>query len=203
MGLEIDDIKVEQRVTYHQPDLLTDECKGYADVVTSNILIESDEPKEKLQQLKETATANYPSYEGYLNETEINGYLLINGEYFDEHHSVPGIPFPDAGNNGVIYSADENPITTTFNSSQDAKSGLFDDGIAFKMVEVAQKAGDEENPYKTKARVRYLVGGCLSWDMYCDDAELFCGESTMPTSLFYSWDRVMPDDSIGLCSYCN
>ena len=57
---------------------MTDKWSGYTDKVVSNILITSNEPSEKIKELKEMAIKGWSIGEGLANKTPIDVDILVN-----------------------------------------------------------------------------------------------------------------------------
>jgi len=186
MGIEIDDVTVEQSIGYRQPDLMTDHAFGFADTVTTSIIIQSSESEEKIEELKDIACASWEAGEGLANKTVINPYLLVNGKHFEDNYSVPETALHTAETDLVVKEADSNPAPEIIEAREDVKMSILGSmDLDFEMIAVATYAGTDENPYKSTARVRCNMGGYSAWDISCDDASLYGGVSSMPTSLHY------------------
>jgi uncharacterized OsmC-like protein len=79
LGIELDDVRIEQRITYLQTDIMTDNATGDTKTVETNIIIESDESEEVLKQLRDIALSSCFAGEAFKNPTPIESKLFING----------------------------------------------------------------------------------------------------------------------------
>jgi hypothetical protein len=64
MDLDVEDVKVESKMLFRWSDPMSDKRSGFMDKIVANILIKSDEPSEKIAELKEGAVKAWAVGEG-------------------------------------------------------------------------------------------------------------------------------------------
>lgn len=185
MDLVIDEIVVEQTISYIAEDLGQSDGVGFADVAKISILIESTEDESLIAAMTEAALASWEAGEGIANETSITSTLLVNGEHFTENYAVPGQAVSDIFTDLVISRSGSHPDPQTIDVAEDMKMSIFSDGMEFEMVSVVTSDNNPDNPYQSTARVRCTIPGYEARDITADDASLYGGVSTMPTSRHY------------------
>ena len=79
MDLEFTDYRIENQIDYRQEAIHTAEMVSYADTAHSYILIESDEPKERLESFYNKSLSLCFAGEGLKNATNMTTYCYLNG----------------------------------------------------------------------------------------------------------------------------
>ncbi|CUH88856.1 OsmC-like protein [Phaeobacter sp. CECT 5382] len=190
MDLSIDDMKVEVQVFYRYDVPGTRDWDGFTDKVIANILIVSDEPPEKLTELKEMALRGWVAGEGLANDTEIETALAVNGAHWEHKGAVPGnVPDPVSVDNGMTLSHKiPTPSPESFTLGKDLDMLIFQsapDVVEFSVVAIVTSAGDAEQPYLQKINVRALQQGYTGWELFADDSYGATRTDKAPTSLDY------------------
>jgi len=80
MDLDFSDYRVEQQIDYRQVNVNSAQMAGYADTAHSYVVIESDEPVERLETFYNKALALCFAGEGLKNATEMNTAVYLNGQ---------------------------------------------------------------------------------------------------------------------------
>ena len=82
--LEIKSIKIEQRVRFHSTynfaDTKPEDTFGYTEGLETNVVIDSDEPTEKLQQLVDLAQQACMALNSFLSRVPTETKVFVNGE---------------------------------------------------------------------------------------------------------------------------
>ncbi|MBI9058111.1 MAG: OsmC family protein [Labilibaculum sp.] len=189
MGLDVEDVKVETEFFFRWDNIMTDNWSGYTDKVVSNILIKSNEPAEKIKELKEMAVRAWSIGESLANKTPINKANIINGDDWDGKAAKAGqIPSPVSKDNGRTIS---NTTTALKLQTIDVKEDLsmdmnnFPKEMSFSEVGVAESAHDAKRPYFHKIRAKSLTSHYETWELYSDDSRGYKGINAAPTSREY------------------
>lgn len=80
MGLGYTDYRVEHQFNYRNENVGTSDMAGYMDTIQTYVIIESDEPMERLETFYSKALALCFAGEGLTQETEMNTTLYLNGK---------------------------------------------------------------------------------------------------------------------------
>jgi len=80
LGIELEDVRVEQRIKYSQDDLMTRNAMGRTESVETNILIKSDLPRGMLKELTNLSLQSCLTGEALKNKTDLATKLFVNGE---------------------------------------------------------------------------------------------------------------------------
>lgn len=75
----IDDYRVEQQIDYRQEDYMTTDMAGYADTITSRVIVNSKADEEDLNQFFVQSVRCCFAGEAFLNETEVESNIYLNG----------------------------------------------------------------------------------------------------------------------------
>ncbi len=190
MGLSVGDMRVEVEVFYRYDAPFTPDWAGFTDKVVANILIDSDEPAEKLARLKEMALRGWVAGEGVGNETKIDVALAVNGSHWDDRHAVSGaIPDPVSRDNGAMLSR-KTPLPTpeSLELGEDLSMEGFmgsSEVIEFSVVALVDSADDSDHPYLQRINARALQQGYTGWELLADDSYGDGRTDVAPTSLDY------------------
>lgn len=194
MGLAVDDMKVEVKVDFSWQAPFAPEWAGFTDLVTANIVIESNEAPVKLAELKRLALEGWIAGEGLANATPVDVSLAVNGTHWDTLSGAPGlIPDPVSVDNGLTLSQKTGtPELGTIDPGLDFGMGgpmaLGTDmpaSIEFSVVAVVDSANDSERPYLQRIQVRAMQDNYSGWELYADDSFATEGLSKAPSSLDY------------------
>lgn len=192
MGLSVDDMKVEVRVDFSWQDPFAPDWAGFTDLVTANIVIESDEAPEKLAELKEMALKGWIAREGLANATEVDVALAVNGSHWDELSGAPGlIPDPVSVDNGFTLSQKTGtPQLGTIDPGDDfgldgPMGANMPASIAFSVIALVDSADDAEHPYLQRINVRAMQDNYTGWELYADDSFDVEGLDKAPSSFDY------------------
>ncbi len=79
----IDDYRVEQQIDYRQEDYMTTDMSGYADTVISKVIVNSQADEEDLNQFFVQSVRCCFAGEAFLNETEVESNIYLNGNIVD------------------------------------------------------------------------------------------------------------------------
>ena len=191
MGLDVDDVKVETEFFFRWNDIMTDNWSGYTDKVVTNIVVKSNEPAEKIKELKEMAVRAWSIGESLANKTGIDAAFIINGDDWDGKAAQPGqIPSPVSTDNGRTISNTTAAIqmqTIDYNEPKDMEMDMKNPpkNMKFSEIGIAESANDTERPYLHKVRAKSLTANYETWELYADDSRGYEGINAAPTSREY------------------
>ena len=191
MGLEVEEVKVETEIFFRWTDIMTDNWSGYTDKAVSNIIVSSNEPAEKIKELKEMAIRAWSVGESLENKTAIDAAFVINGDDWDGNAAQPGqIPSPVSIDNGRTISNTTEALkmqTINYNEPKDMEMDMKNPPkeMRFSMIGIAESANDAQRPYLHKVRAKSLTPNYETWELYVDDSRGYEGAQAAPTSREY------------------
>lgn len=191
MDLDVEEVKVETEIFFRWDDVMTDNWSGYTDKAVSNILIVSDEPIEKIKELKAMAVKAWSVGESLANKTAIDAAFVINGDDWDGKAAQAGvIPSPVSVDGGRTISNTTESIkmqTIDYNEPENMEMDMNNPPkeMRFSEIGVAESANDAERPYLHKLRAKSLTPNYETWELYADDSRGYEGLSAAPTSREY------------------
>jgi uncharacterized OsmC-like protein len=194
LELSVDDMKVEVKVDFSWQAPFAPEWAGFTDLVTANIVIESNEPLERLAELRDLAVRGWIAGEGLANAKSVDLGLAVNGTHWELLSGTPGlIPDPVSVDNGFILSQKTGtPELETIDPGEDFGMGgpmalgtAMPASIAFSVVAVVKSADDGERPYLQRINVRAMQDNYTGWELFADDSFDTKGADKAPTSLDY------------------
>ena len=80
MDLDYSDFRVEQQIDYREESVNSSAMAGYADIVHSSVMIESDETEERLNQFFNKSLALCFAGEAFKGATDMYTHCYLNGE---------------------------------------------------------------------------------------------------------------------------
>lgn len=191
MGLDVKEVKVESEIFFRWSDTMTDKWSGYTDKVVSNILITSNEPAEKIKELKEMAINGWAIGEGLANKSTIDVGIQVNTDNWAGLQAHPGkVGTPISKDNGQIITnitPDLNNVLETIKVKDDLSIDMhnFPSSMAFSEIAIAESANDKTRPYMHKIRAKSLTENYATWELYTDDSRGYKGIDKAPTSRDY------------------
>ena len=194
MGLAVDDMKVEVKVDFSWKAPFAPDWAGFTDLVTANIIVESNESPERLAELKQMALEGWIAGAGLANATPVDVALAVNGTHWDALAGAPGlIPDPVSIDNGLTLSQTTGtPQLDTIDPGEDfgmggpmALGSAMPDSIAFSVVATVDSADDSDRPYLHRINVRAMQDNYVGWELYADDSFGTEGLAKAPSSLDY------------------
>lgn len=191
MDLNVESVKVETEIFFRWTDIMADNWSGYTDKAVTNIIVVSNEPAEKIKELKEMAVKAWSIGEALANKTEIDAAFVINGDDWDGKSAQPGqIPSPISTDNGRTISNTTTSIkmeTIDYNEPKDMKMDMKNPPkvMTFSEIGIAESAQDANRPYLHKLRAKSLTPNYEIWELYADDSRKYKGIGAAPTSREY------------------
>lgn len=194
MGLAVDDMKVEVKVDFSWKAPFAPDWAGFTDLVTANIIVESNESPERLAELKQMALEGWIAGAGLANATPVDVALAVNGTHWDTLAGAPGlIPDPVSIDNGLTLSQTTGtPQLDTIDPGEDfgmggpmALGSAMPNSIAFSVVATVDSADDSDRPYLHRINVRAMQDNYVGWELYADDSFGTEGLAKAPSSLDY------------------
>lgn len=189
LNLDVEDVKVESKIFFRWSDTMSAKWSGYTDKVVSNILIKSDEPVEKIKELKEMAIKAWAVGEGLANKTTIDAKILVNADNWAGLKPSAGhVPSPVSMDNGFkITDTTADLKFQTMKIEEDAKVDMhnFPSTLKFPEIVIAESANDKNRPYLHKIRAKSLTQNYATWELYTDDSRGYAGVDKAPTSRDY------------------
>lgn len=191
-GVELDYVSVEVHNTFHWDEMLTAEGKGYLDVTTTDIIIESDESEEVIEEIKAMALSAWTVGEALANETSVVPELVVNGDVWSEFRAEPGIAnsvdsFVGDYQTSLITDEIILPTYTELIPQEDQAMGIdLEESItnlSFEIYAITESANDSERPYLKNVIISAPT--FETWQVLSDE---FMGEGDQPvapTSLEY------------------
>jgi len=157
--------------------------------VVTNIVVKSNEPAEKIKELKEMAVRAWSIGESLANKTAIDAANIINGDNWDGKAAQPGqIPSPVSTDNGrTITNTTDALKLQTIKVTEDLHMDMndFPKEMSFSEVGIAESAHDVERPYLHRLRAKSLTANYETWELYADDSRGYEGINAAPTSREY------------------
>jgi uncharacterized OsmC-like protein len=187
MNLNIDDIKVESKVTFQWKDGGTSKWSGYTNKVIANIIIDSKESAEKIADLKTTAFQSWAIGYGLVNKIKVQSDVAVNAPHWDGHGAHDGaVSGPVSVDNGLTLSDKGSALQPlTFELGKDVSMDAIVNSDEFAVVAIAESAHDPERPFMNKIKVRAIQKNYVTWDIYADDSRGYKGIDKAPTSRDY------------------
>ena len=187
MDLDVEDVKVETEIFFRWSDIMTDKWSGYTDKVVTNIVVKSNEPAEKIKEMKEMAVRAWSIGESLANTTPIDKDFIINGDDWDGKAAQAGqISSPVSKDNGrTISNTTARLNLETIKVKEDLDMNSFPKEMSFSEVGIAESAQDAERPYLHKLRAKSLTAHYETWELYSDDSRGYEGINAAPTSREY------------------
>lgn len=189
MGLKVEDVKVETEFFFRWSDIMTDKWSGFTDKVVTNIIVKSNEPVEKIKELKEMSVRAWSIGESLANLTPIDKANIINSNDWDGRTPQAGkIPSPVSKDNGRKISDTTAPLdleTIEVKPDLDLDMNSFPKEMRFSEVGIAESANDAERPYLHKIRAKSLTANYETWELYSDDSRGYEGKLAAPSSREY------------------
>ncbi|MBD0777474.1 OsmC family protein [Maribacter sp. ANRC-HE7] len=189
MGLDVEDVKVETEFFFRWSDIMTDNWSGYTDKVVTNIVVKSNEPAEKIKELKEMSIRAWSIGESLANKTAIDAENVINGDDWDGKAAQAGqVPSPVSIDNGrTITNTTPALQLQTIKVTEDLDMDMndFPKEMRFSEVGIAESAHDAKRPYLHRLRAKSLTAHYETWELFSDDSRGYEGIDTAPTSREY------------------
>jgi len=188
LDLKIDDAKVETKIFFRWSDPFTPTWAGYTDKVIANILIESSESPEKIDELKQMALKAWAIGESLANKTKIDSATVINGNHWVGQEARPGrVGTPisiDHGFKLTDITPDLNLQTVDIEEDLALQMNNLPQSFKFTEIGIAESAHDAQRPYLHKIRAKSLTENYATWELYADDSRGVEGIDKAPSS----WD---------------
>ena len=189
LGLDVKNVKVESKIFFRWSDTMTDKWSGYTDKVVSNILITSNEPSEKIKELKEMAIKGWSIGEGLANKTPIDVDILVNTDTWAGLKAQEGkIGSAISKDNGQIITNTTSDLKLeTLEVEKDTSINMnnFPSEVEFSEIAIVESANDSTRPYMHKIRAKSLTQNYATWELYSDDSRGYEGLNKAPTSNDY------------------
>lgn len=187
MDLNVSDAKVEAMVYFRYTDLMNDKWTGYTDKLVANIIIESDEPAEKIAEVKKLAVQSWAVGECIANPTPVYTKYIYNSEIWDVEPATPGkTKGPDSYDNDLKLTSKENKLEPlTLELAPDVSMDKLPDPFEFQVVGLAESAHDAQRPFMHKIQIKALQENYATWHVYADDSHGYEGIDKAPTSRDY------------------
>ncbi len=191
LNVELDKVKVEVLNKFHWENMMSEQGAGFLGETHTNIIIDSDESEETINNLKEIVLNAWTAGEGLSNATTIKPLLVVNGEHWENYRAVPGTTltheaYVDGLKIGHIISAPkksdyiEQINEEDRNMSMDAMSNL-----KFEILAISESAENPDHPYLKKVTVSFNTSRSETWELYSDELYGNEGVPIAPTSLEY------------------
>ncbi len=187
MELDVASAKVEAKVFYRFNDPFTPSWTGYTDRVIANILIESDEPTEKIAEMKRIAVQAWAIGACMMNPTPVDAQFAFNTKVWETETAHPGkVASSDSYDNGMkITSKGNKPEPESFKLGADISMEKFTNPFLFEVVSISESAHDTQRPYLHKIKIRAIQENYAAWDIYADDSHGYEGTDKAPSSSEY------------------
>ncbi|SDW84484.1 alkylhydroperoxidase AhpD family core domain-containing protein [Lutibacter oricola] len=187
MNLDVVSAKVEAKVFYRYDDPFTPKWIGYTDKVVANILIKSDEPTEKIAEVKRMAVQAWAVGECLMNETPVEAKYTYNTNIWDAESASSGkVIGSESYDNGLkITSKVEKPKPESFELGTDVSMEKFTNPFKFEVVSISESANDKQRPYLHKITIKAIQENYATWNVYADDSRGYKGIDKAPTSTDY------------------
>ncbi|MFA9391157.1 MAG: hypothetical protein ACERKD_15210 [Prolixibacteraceae bacterium] len=187
MDLDVSSAKVEAKVFFRFNDPFTPTWTGYTDKVIANILIESDEPAEKIAAVKKMAVQAWAIGECIMNPTPVDAQFVFNTKIWETESARSGkVAGSDSYDNDMkITSKGNKPAPESFKLGADVSMEKFANPFLFEVVSISESANDAQRPYLHKIKIRAIQENYVAWDVYADDSRGYEGIDKAPTSSDY------------------
>lgn len=186
MNLLVSDVKVEAVMCFRYDDPMTAKWKGFTDSLLANILINSDEPVEKILELKRMAVKAWAIGECIKYPTPVDASFVFNSDIWDTEYPCAGnAKGADSYDDGLRLTSNGKKLeVASFTPAKDVSNKLTNP-FNFEVVGVAESADDAQRPHLHKIRVRSLNENYTAWDVYADDSHGYEGVEKAPSSSDY------------------
>lgn len=187
MDLDVASAKVEAKVFFRFNEPFTPNWRGYTDKLIANILIESDEPVEKIAEVKRMAVQAWSIGECIINPTPVDVQFAYNTKIWESEYACPGkVAGSDSYDKGMkITSKGNKPEPESFKLGADVSMAEFTNPFIFEVVSISESANDASRPYLHKVKIRAIQENYAAWDIYADDSRGYEGIDKAPTSSDY------------------
>ena len=187
-GVRLDSVKVEVLNNFRWNEMMSDEGAGFLDVSSTNIIIESSEPKEVIQKIKNIALNSWAAGEALKNETVIEPGLVVNGDNWSNYRAIPATTKSDESYVGdlKVSQISEVPIKPEHLELTAEKKEMNIDSMSnmqFQIFAISESAKNNTRPYLNKVTISTPTEE--TWEIYSDE---FMGKNDKPlapTSLEY------------------
>ncbi|PKQ64490.1 hypothetical protein BZG02_06700 [Labilibaculum filiforme] len=187
LSLDVVSAKVEAKVFFRFNDPFTPKWTGFTDKLIANILIDSNEPAEKIAEVKRMAVQAWAIGECITNPTPVDAQFALNTRIWETESARLGkVAGPDSYDNGMkITSKGNQPEPESFELGIDVSMAEFTNPFIFEVVSISESANDVQRPYLHKIKIRAIQENYLAWDIYADDSRECEGIDKAPTSSDY------------------
>lgn len=187
MDLDVASAKVEAKVFFRFDDPFSPNWRGYTDKLVANILIESDEAVEKIEEVKRMAVQAWAIGECIINPTPVDAQFAYNTKIWETESASGGkVANSDSYDNGMKISSKGNiPAPESFRLGADVSMEEFTNPFLFEVVSISESTNDAQRPYLHKVKIRAIQENYASWDIYADDSRGYEGIDKAPTSRDY------------------
>ena len=187
MDLDVASVKVEAKVFFRFNDPFTPNWKGYTDKLIANILVESDEPVEKITAMKKLAVQAWAIGECITNPTPVDAQYVFNTKIWETEYACPGkIKSSDSYDNDMKITSKGNKLEPeSFKLGADVSMEKFTNPFKFEVVGISESANNVQRPYLHKIKIRAIQENYLAWDIYADDSRGYEGVDRAPSSSDY------------------
>jgi AhpD family alkylhydroperoxidase len=187
MDLDVASAKVETKVFFRYDDPFSPKWTGFTDKVIANILIESDEPAEKITELKRMAVQAWAVGECIMKETPVDAQYAYNTTIWETESARHGkVAGADSYDNGMKITSKGNKLAPkSFELGADVGMEKWTNPFVFAVVSISESANDAQRPYLHKVKIRALQENYVTWDVYTDDSRGFEGTDKAPSSRDY------------------
>lgn len=187
MDLNVASAKVEAKVFFRFNDAFTPKWTGFTDKVIANILIDSDEPTEKIAEVKRMAVQAWAIGECITNPTLVDAQFAFNTKIWETESARSGkVAGSDSYDNGMKITSKGNKLEPeSFKLGADVSMAEFTNPFKFEVVSISESANDAQRSYLHKIKIRAIQENYLEWDVYADDSRGYEGIDKAPTSSDY------------------
>lgn len=193
MEVELDNVSVEVLNKFRWDNMLSAEGAGFLDETYTNIIIESDESEETIQNLLAIAINAWTAGEALGNETTIETALVVNGDHWENYRATPGTTLSDeAYVDGleVAHIIDGPEQSAYLPQAVEEDAGIlpnFNDmsNMEFEILAISESAEDPDRPYLKRITVSFNTPDAEIWEIYSDELNGVEGSPAAPTSLEY------------------
>ncbi len=193
LDVELDNVEVEVLNTFRWDNMISAEGAGFLDETHTNIIIESNESEETIENLIEVALNAWTAGEALGNETAIEPTLVVNGNNWENYRATPGTTL---GNESYVdglrisYITDGPKQSEYLEQSVEevGETGFNLDGVTnmeFEILAISESAEDPDRPYLKKVTVSFNTAESETWEIYSDELYGTDGTPKAPTSLEY------------------
>ncbi|MRT92600.1 OsmC family protein [Ancylomarina sp. 16SWW S1-10-2] len=191
LNIKLDNVKVEVLNKFHWDDMMSAKGAGFLDETHTNIIIESSESEEAIQNLKEIALNSWTAGEGLRNATTIKPSLIVNGKNWDNYRATPGTTLTDEAYVDGLKISHITDGAIKSNYIEQVAKGIGDQSmddisnLVFEILAISESAENPDRPYLKKVTVSFNSAGSETWEVYSDEINGTDGIPMAPTSLEY------------------